>query len=185
MGPRRMAFWMLAVAGVAVGHLVGYTVAHPDAATREAALGGHAYLGPAATALIPLGIAAALWWAVRSARALGMGGQLDPWRLAATQIGVFALQEIGERFADGEGLSAVVTERGVWIGLLAQIVVAHLIVSSIDLVGRVVRLVVAGRPVMRTLCEPPLVIAFATPATPAYRTVAVGLRAPPVVGSPQ
>lgn len=183
MSPRRIAFWMLAVAGVAVGHIVGYTLAHPDVAAREAALGGHAYLGPVASTLIPVGVVVALWWAVRTARSLGMAGRLDPRRLAAAQVGVFVVQEIGERFVAGEGLAEVVTEPGVWLGLVAQVVVAHAIVRGVDLVRRVVRFAVSGRPLTSSLLQPRLTIPAPVPAVPARRTVSVGLRAPPMAGS--
>ncbi len=183
MSPHRVAFWMLVTAGVAVGHIAGYALAHPDVAAREAALGGHAYLPAAAATAIPLGVIAALWWSVRTARSLGLAGQIDWRRLAAAQVGVFVLQEIGERLVGGEGIGAVVSERGVWLGLLAQLAVAYLATRGIDLVRRAVRLVTGLRPVTSRLVR----IAVHLSATSAPRlapaTVAVGLRAPPSFGS--
>lgn len=173
---------MLATAGVAVGHIVGYALAHPDGAAREAALGGHAYLPAAAATAIPVGVVAALWWAIRTARSLGLAGQFDWRRLAAAQLAVFAVQELGERVVGGEGAAAVLSERGVWFGILAQIAVAYLAVRGIDLVQRVVRLVSAGRPVTTRL---PLVLLFVPHppvSTSPHATVAVGLRAPPSFG---
>lgn len=171
------------MAGVAVGHIVGYALAHPDVATREAALGGHAYLPTVATAVIPLGVLTALWWAVRTARLLGLAGQIDWRRLAAAQVVVFLCQEMGERSVGGEGVSAAVSERGVWFGLLAQIVVAFLVTRGIDAVRRVIRAVTAGRPITSRLPRHCIVLPAAPVASVAPATVAVGLRAPPALGS--
>lgn len=176
---------MLATAGVAVGHIAGYALAHPDGAAREAALGGHAYLPTAAATVIPIGVVVALWWAVRTARSLGLAGQIDWRRLAAAQAAVFAVQEVGERFVGGEGLGAVVSERGVWFGLIAQVVVAFLAVRGIDLVRRAVRSVVVGRPVTTNLPKPSILVPTVLVPALAPATVAVGLRAPPSFGSPR
>lgn len=116
---------MLATAGVAVGHMVGYVIAHPAGNGRAAALGGgHGYLPITATFVVPVGVVAALWWAVRTARDLGIVGTLDWRRLAAAQVALFTLQEVGERLVGVEGLEAVIAERAVGIGLLMQVVVA-------------------------------------------------------------
>lgn len=183
MDPRRIAFWMLVVGGVAVGHIAGYGIAHPDAAGREAALGGHAYLPVAASVLVPLGVVAALAWAVQAARSMGMSGHIDARRLALAQIGVFAVQEAGERIVSGAGAASALTERGVWVGVVAQVVVAFLVTRAVDLAARAVRFVARGqRP---TVALPAAVTPFLphmvvrSTAAP----VAVGLRAPPVVGS--
>ena len=172
---------MLATAGVAVGHIVGYAVAHPDGAAREVALGGHAYLPAAASVVIPLGIAGALWWAVTTARALGLAGVVDLRRLAAAQLALFAVQEVGERVVGGEAAASVLGERGVWFGLLAQVLVAHLSVRAIEWTRRVVRAVVTGTRPSTSLSLEPRLRSFPV-AVPATRsaTVSVGLRAPPV-----
>ena len=185
MDPRRVTFWMLALAGVAVGHIVGYGLAHPETAAREAALGGHAYLPAAASVAIPLGVVAALVWAVRTGRQLGMAGRI-PWRsLAAAQLALFAVQEFGERAVSGDPMTSLLTERGVWLGLLAQVGVAILVTRSVDAVRRVVRMV---RPGARRLGDRLRVrMLFVPAATPhvARVSVAVGLRAPPVVSAPR
>lgn len=183
MGPRAVAISMLAVSGVAVGHIVGYAVAHPETAAREAALGGHAYLPSAAAVAIPLGVVAALAWAIRTSRQLGLAGAIPFRTLAVAQLAVFAVQEIGERIAVGEPASSVLTERGVWFGLLAQVAVAHLITRSVDAVRRVVHLLTGGGRVLRDVLCPP--VSFVPVVVRVQRAVAVsvGLRAPPVVGS--
>lgn len=183
MGPRGVAISMLAVSGVAVGHIVGYGVAHPQAAAREAALGGHAYLPSVAAVAIPLGVVAALVWAIRTSRQLGLAGAIPFRTLAIAQLAVFAVQEIGERVVVGEPASSVLTERGVWFGLLAQVAVARLITRSVDAVRRVVHLLTGGGRVLRDAVRPP--ISFVPVVVRVQRAVAVsvGLRAPPVVGA--
>ncbi len=184
MAPRRIAFWMLAVAGVAVGHIAGYAIAHPDSAGREAALGGHAYLPIAASVIVPLGVVTALVWAVRTARTLDMGGRIDARHLVMAQVAIFGGQELAERFVSGAGVGSALAERGVWVGIVAQVVVAVVVVRSIDLVRRAVRFVSGGRVRSVGLAR------AAAPRFPRalYRStetpVAVGLRAPPMVGSP-
>ncbi len=172
---------MLTFAGVAVGHIAGYGLAHPDGAAREVALGGHAYFATAASVVVPLGVFAALGWAVATARTLGMRGRIDVRRLIVAQVVVFAVQEIAERAASGAGLHGALVERGVWFGLLAQVAVAVVVVRGIDLVGRVVRFAIAGprprathAPVSSTFV--PRIVSHATGAA-----VSVGLRAPPAV----
>lgn len=175
---------MLATAGVAVGHIIGYAVAHPDAAAREAALGGHAYLPAAAAAVIPIGVAAALWWAVVTARSLGLAGSIDWRRLAAAQLGVFAFQEVGERLVGGEAATGVFAERGVWFGLIAQVVVAYAVTRLIDVVRRTVRFLSGGRPATARLLRLSLSTPVAATTVAHVPTVSVGLRAPPSFGSP-
>lgn len=173
---------MLAVAGVALGHMGGYAAAHPDAAAREAALGGHAYLPTVAAAVIPVGVVAALGWAIATARTMGMAGRLSFGRLAGAQLAVFAVQEVAERVVAGDPALSVLGERGVWFGFVAQIVVAWCTTRLIHAVRRVVRRVAAGRAPRRTAAGR-IVVAFrrvtaSVPASPA--PIAVGLRAPPV-----
>lgn len=183
MDARRIAFWMLVVSGVALGHLAGYAVAHPKAASREAALGGHAYLPVTASVLVPLGVATALVWAIRTARAMGMAGEIRCTHLALAQVAVFSLQEVGERVVSGAGAAAALGERGVWFGLVAQVVVAFLITRSVDLVRRVACFVIGGRRPIgdRPVPRSPFVLRSVLVSTPA--AVAVGLRAPPGTGS--
>lgn len=170
---------MLVVAGVAVGHIAGYAVAYPDAAGREAALGGHGYLPVAAGIVVPLGVVAALVWAVRTARSMGMAGEIETRHLALAQSAVFLCQEVAERVVAGNGVTATLGERGVWFGLLAQVVVAFLVTRAVDLVRRATRFVTGGRQPMGTRLRPtrPLLLHPVLWTTP--MPVAVGLRAPP------
>lgn len=175
---------MLAVAGVAVGHVLGYAAAHPDAATREAALGGHAYLPVAASVVVPVGIVAALVWAVRTSRQLGVASTIPFRHLAAAQVAVFAVQEVAERLVSGDGATAVLSERGVWFGLVAQLLVAAVVTRALHAVRRVVRAVLRGGRVLQTgLSVRPISFVPASVPRRAPASVAVGLRAPPVVGA--
>ena len=184
MGPRGAALSMLAVAGVAVGHILGYAIAHPDAAARQAALGGHAYLPAAASVVVPLGVAAALVWAVRTSRHLGVAATIPFRTLAVAQVAVFAVQEVGERLVAGQGPAAVLAERGVWFGLLAQLLVAAAVTRALHAVRRVVRAVLRGGRVHRAPRPAlPIVLVPARAPRRAPASVAVGLRAPPVVGA--
>lgn len=184
MSPRRIAFWMLATAGVAVGHIAGYGLAHPSGAAREAALGGHDYLPGVSSVVIPLGVLVGLAWAIRTARDLGMAGQIQWRHLAAAQVVVFVGQEVAERLAIGSGgLAAVVGERGVWFGLLAQVVVAWAVVRAIDVVRRIVRTITTpGARVLPLDVRPTRRMAVDI-VVDRSRPVAVGARGPPVVGS--
>lgn len=172
---------MLATAGVTVGHVLGYAIAHRDSAAREVALGGHGYLPGVAALVVPVGLVAALWWAVCTARALGLAGRIDPRRLAAAQVGLFAVQEVGERVVVGEGLDAVLSEPGVWMGFVAQVAVAHVVVAALEWVRRAVREMILGRrPRVRLGLRPRLLLAPDRAPATVPATVSVGLRAPPV-----
>lgn len=182
MSPRGAALWMLAVSGVAVGHILGYAAAHPEAAAREAALGGHAYLPSVAVVLVPLGVVAALGWAVCTSRRMGLAGTIPFRTLAIAQLAVFTVQEVGERAVVGDPVSGVVTERGVWLGVVAQILVAHVVTRSIDAVRRVIHLLTGGDRVLRDGIRPRVTFVPVVAAPQRTAAVAVGLRAPPVVG---
>lgn len=181
MSPRGAALSMLAVSGVAVGHIVGYAAAHPEGAAREAALGGHAYLPSFAAAAIPLGVVAALVWAVHTSRQMGLRGTISFRALAAAQLAVFAVQELAERAVVGDPVAGVLAERGVWFGLLAQVAVAYAITRSIDAVRRVVRTLAAGGRVLGTVLRSPTPSFPAGAPATAVASVSVGLRAPPPV----
>lgn len=183
MSPRGAALSMLAVSGVAVGHILGYSAAHPEVAAREAALGGHAYLPTVATVVIPLGVVAALAWAVRTSRQMGLAGAIQFRTLALAQLAVFTVQEVGERAVVGDPVSGVLTERGVWLGVVAQVLVAYVVTRSIDAVRRVIQLLTGGGRVLRDGIRPRVSFVPVVAAPQRIAAVAVGLRAPPVVGA--
>lgn len=179
MDLRRLTFWVLAVAGVAVGHVIGYGLAHPDQAARELALVGHSYFSPVATVVVPAGVVLLLVYAVRTGRDLGMGDDLSAARLAGVQLGLFSVQEIVEAFAAGSGISGFAGERGVWFGLVAQVVVARVVVEAVRFVRCVVRCLQAGAASRGERLALPLPAAARRPLVPVMAVVAVGPRAPP------
>ena len=185
MHPRRLSFWLLATAGVAVGHFAAYLIAHPDRGARELALAGHDYLPAAMAFVVPLGTLAALVIAVRTARSLGMAGQLSWSRLAAAQCAIFAVQEVAERLIDGQHALAAGAERAVWVGFVAQSLVALLATKAVDWARRVVRFALgAARSTSAAPVRTPVVLHPEPWSCWRLPVVAVGVRAPPVVGSP-
>lgn len=183
MSPRGAALAMLTVSGVAAGHILGYAAAHPDQATREAALGGHGYLTPVASVAIPLGVLVALAWGVRTSRQLGLAGTIGFRTLAAAQLAIFAVQEVAERATAGLPVSDVLVERGVWLALVAQVGVAYAVTRAIDGVRRMVRMLAQGGRILRAQGGPRRALVPVVPRPRPAAPVAVGLRAPPVVGA--
>ncbi len=140
--PRRLSLWLLATAGVVVGHLLGYAVAHPTGSDRAAALAGHEYLGTVGTVLLPLGLAAAMVTAVRMVRRIGGAPTLVS--LAGLQVALFCVQEVVERIPGPGAPVDVLAERGVWFGIAAQVLVAWLALRLVHCSSALVRLVVGG-----------------------------------------
>lgn len=182
LGPVRVrsTTWLLAIGGVFLGHILGYAVAHPDHADRALALSGHAYFGPAAAVVVPVGALALLVTAIRTVRRLGEAPTVG--ELAAVQCGLFMVQEFVERIpGTGNPLDAI-AEPGVWAGMLAQVLVAWTAVRLVRATARVVAAVARGaRPV--SSAQPRLVVPPLAPIVPC-RAVALRLpsrRGPPVV----
>lgn len=113
---------LLAPAGIAVGHVVAYLLAHHDHDARHDALAGHGYFEffAGVAALCALGVVVrAVTWERR-----GQPGRLRVRLLALAQMSGFLLLEVGERAVAGVGPSAVLHEPAVWLGLGAQALVA-------------------------------------------------------------
>lgn len=175
----RATTWLLASGGVFVGHIIGYAVAHPDRADRALALSGHAYFGPAAAVVVPVAAVGLLVTAVRMARRLGEAPSVG--ELAVAQVGLFSFQELVERIpGTGAPLDAF-AEPGVWAGLVAQVLVAWVVVRAVRATAKVVRHVCSGaRPVVSA--RPVLVVARPTTVV-SCSTVALRLpsrRGPPL-----
>lgn len=178
---RRLAFAVLATAGVPVGHIVGYAVAHPGGAARAAALGGHSYLPGVTSLVVPLGVVTAFAWAIRTSRELGMAGCLRTRHLAAAQLGMFLLQETGERALGDAPIVELLAEPALWCGLAAQILVAHVSVRSIGWLRRAIRHVHHGpRVVASPLRLAVRFLPLMSPRSPVTVTL-LGSRAPPSV----
>lgn len=162
---RRISLGLLAIAGVLVGHALGYLVAYPDDAERAMAGAGHGYLGPVAAVVAPFGLAAVLAIAVRTVRRLAAAPSL--WQLAGVQVLVFAAQEVLERIPGPGQPVDVITERAVWFGLVAQLLVAWLSLRLVGLTARVVR-AVARAPRPRLVASPPRVACLRSARVPVH-----------------
>lgn len=178
----RATTWLLASGGVFIGHILGYAVAHPDHAERTLALSGHAYFGPAAAVVVPLGAIALLVTAVRMARRLDEAPSVG--ELAVVQVGLFLFQELVERIpGTGAPLDAF-AEPGVWAGLVAQVLLAALVVRAVRATARVVRHVCSGaRPAVSVGA---LLLVDRPDTTVSWSSVALLLpsrRGPPAVGA--
>lgn len=179
----RVSLWLLASAGVLVGHVIGYAVAHPDDVDRSVALAGHAYMGPVGTILIPLGLLAVLGIAIRTVRR-GRATDVPTLRhLATAQVALFLVQEVLERAAGPVAPSTVFTERGVWFGVVAQVLVAWVALRLVRFSVAVVRAVASG-PKVATSAAPSL--PYGTPAqrvrVESFATFLPRRRGPPHLG---
>ncbi|HUH08522.1 MAG TPA: hypothetical protein VML96_12055 [Egibacteraceae bacterium] len=116
-------------AGVVLGHLAAYGLAHPHAAARDEALAGHGHFTQLALAAVVLGLVGAGWAAVRDRR--GRPVDLNWRRLAAWQLIGFAGLEVGERVIGGLGAAAAAGEPALWIGLAAQLPSAALVAIAV------------------------------------------------------
>lgn len=109
--------------GVVASHAIAYLLAHPGGADRARALGSmHAHLGPLAV----VGAITMLAALVAAAGAGYRAGRVPVTvaGLAACQVVVFAVMEMGERVAAGEDAAAAVREPALWIGVVVQLGVA-------------------------------------------------------------
>ena len=181
---RRTSLWLLATAGVVIGHLVGYAVAHPTGSGRAAALAGHEYLSGVGTVLLPLGLVAVVAIAVRTVRRLDDPPTLTS--LASLQVALFLAQEVLERIPGPGAPVDVLGERGVWIGIVAQVVVAWLALRLVHRTVGVVRRLVAG--VRPRLTATPLLLPRSGPIVAVCGAAVAGLlpsrRGPPVALHP-
>ena len=122
----------LGIAGVVLGHAIGYWLAHPHAHGRHLVLAasGHGYWALA----IPLAILGAVIALLGQAALGAFRGGTPPSssarptvvgvfvRLSAVQIGIFVALELGERLVGGAGMPWA--EVAFWLGLPIQVLVA-------------------------------------------------------------
>lgn len=134
MGERRqVATLLLAFASALVAHWLGYAAAQGPAALHE-------YLAPTMALAIPVGLVTMLVLVVRSARALDWGGDpLGVRRLLALQLALYAALEVYERVAGGTSIADLLTEPAVLAGLVAQPVVALVVVGCLRAGETVIR----------------------------------------------
>lgn len=131
MTRRRLAFALLASAGVLVAHVAGYAV--PSGGHGEL---GHGYVLPALALVAPVAVVLAVTAAVAEARRVGLALELSPGRLLGAQVALYAVQEVGERLLHG-GIGSLAGQRGLALGLLAQVPVALLLWALVRLARRV------------------------------------------------
>ena len=165
--------------GVAAGHVLGYTAA-ALAGADPSLEGGHGYLD----VLLRLGVPFTLTVLARAFLS-GARAELPPVRardLAALQVTVFAVLEVGEHALAGIGPLRSLAEPSFWLGVVAQLLVAGGLVALTAWLRRVGEAVAAGRrPRARaTLPTPrPLRSLVAVPAVIPLGTLS--RRGPPVV----
>jgi hypothetical protein len=186
----------MAVAGVVLGHWLGYLLAVPDAAIRAEVLSqsGHGYWLFAVKLAVILGVTGL---ATVFARALGLlirphsdvDGEDDSFstvaaRLVGLQVLGFAGMEVTERLAAGAPVASLLQHDAFLIGVLVQILVAGigalLLLRFAREAERVALALVGAR---SSLPRPPVGAALPT-ETNAFRHLvvagSVGVRGPPL-----
>lgn len=167
--------FVVAGAGVQLGHSLGYGAAALVGATTGV---GHGHLDVLGDILVPLGAVGVLVAILLDPRRPSLPRPWAGWRLASVQSGMYLALEAGERQAQGHGLEGLLTAP-VLAGFGAQLVVALL----------VTRLVRAARRSLAPLVDAPALLPGASvvpcPAGAPWVIVGgrdrrpVGSRAPP------
>ena len=160
----RLCLAGLAAAGVVAGHSLGYAAAAPDGHHRQELLAesGHGaweFVIPCALALLVAGLARFACRRVWDARSSEANGPLffgTAKRLVLVQSLGFIGLEAAERAFSGEGALAIVHERPVAFGLLAQLLLSVVGAAFLVLFRRAIELVRASlRPAERSKARPP------------------------------
>ncbi len=126
----RQRFTFLAIvvsAAVLTGHALGYQIA------GLAGIAHHGYMGPAASLVVPLGLAAIVMLGRSRGWVDTAGSPPVRWHvLVGAQVAVYLVQEIAETIqVDPGALNHLVTNRSVLMGLIAQPLVAWLVVVAL------------------------------------------------------
>jgi len=180
IGRRRVVAALLVPLGVVASHTIAYLLAHPEAGDRARALGSvHGHLVPLALVGAASVVVAAL--AAGDAGYRGRRLPVTAGQLAACQVLVFAAMELGERVADGAGVSAALREPAVWIGLVVQVAVA-LVARSLVRVSERLGARLAARRARPARREAGIVWpALPAGAVPASRITPMSRRGPPAL----
>ncbi len=145
MHRQRFAFLTVVVsAAVLTGHALGYQIA------GLAGTDHHGYMGPVASLLVPLGLAAIVVLGRNRGWTDRPSGPPVTWPvLVAAQVGVYLLQEIAETVqVEPAALPHLLTNRSVLAGLAAQPLIAWLVVLALRTTRRIgARLTSTGPPV--------------------------------------
>lgn len=111
---------------IALGHLLGYAIAHPDPGERAHALVGHGHLW----VVVTVGALSGLCGLAALARARSLDRRLVPryGRLAQLGAGGLWIVELAERMAQGR-LETFAAAPSLWCGLVLQTVVAAALIA--------------------------------------------------------
>ncbi len=135
----RLRAWVsyvgLAAFGTLVAHVLAYGIV-PSQAHVDTGVHVHGYIPIATVFVVPFGIASLF------VLARGLFGKKlrPPLRiglrfLVSAQVGLFAVQEVAERVATGDGLTELLAEPAVAVGVVSQLGVAWVLVAVIRLTG--------------------------------------------------
>ncbi len=130
---------LVAVAGALVGHVIGYGLV---ARSVESV---HHYLSPAAMVSLPLAAGALLAIAWRFSQVFAVDLRAERRTLTIAMVTVYACLEVGERVAVGHA-PELAEAIPVVAGLLAQPLVAWVLIRTANTVGRVLEGWAAGPP---------------------------------------
>ena len=134
MHRQRLAFLTIVVsAAVLTGHALGYQVA---GLTTDSP---HGYMGPVSSLVVPLGLAAIVLLGRSRGWANPAGGPPVRWHLlVAAQMGLYLTQELAETIqVDPRAVPHLLTNRSVLAGLVAQPLVAWLVVLALRTTQRI------------------------------------------------
>lgn len=167
---------VLALVGLAT--LTGHTIGHGGwSAWTTGRSAGHGYLEAAAALAVPAAVVAFAWLAVRTARH-SLQALPTVRFLASAAAGLYVVQEAVEHaIVNGAGLQ-ILSEPPFWLGLLAQPLVALVLVLLLRVGRSVARVLLATSPVPRLAPAPRRLPALAlVPVNPVVTTAWV--RGPP------
>jgi hypothetical protein len=175
---------VLALTGVVLGHTLAYGVAWPDGPQRSSLLQatGHAYWQAAVAAALLGGAAATSSHVVHALRRVEQMSlpRAGAW-LALLQVAMFTMMETSERVAIDQPLTTLFDHHVFALGLLAQVVVAAVLVQIMRLLGRAA-LAVAHRIRTPRVASAALAPVFPSPTVAFASRIGspCGSRAPPL-----
>lgn len=174
----RVATWCAVPAGFVAAHVLAFVVSHPDRpwSALDAACGGAPIFY---TAMLCLALVGGAGLVVFGSGYRGERFEGSVARTAIPMVSLFGLVEIAEHLA-GRAQALQLDEPAVWVGLLAQLLVAVVLTWFLQLahrcgeiVGQAEREGFEARPVWRSAHRLPIVVDVAS---------APSARAPPWLG---
>ena len=173
---RRLATFLLALAGAVSIHWVVYSVLMPVLAGHVELRDGHGYLPVASSLVLPAGVLSVCWFSVRSARSAFVGYELTSGRLGVVIAAMFSGQELLEQVvAGGVSLADPALLLGAVLAIPAAILLAQLVLTVEEIVRELDRPAARrfGRQALRVVHSDPVFVPVAV-----HRRHALG-RAPP------